>query len=338
MNLGYDGHISSVIRYISGDTMDTYVRAATWRPALLAEPCNSATVVERFNTLLDGKSLKATVAGKDEEVYVLKEYEKKKGLEIDPECVLEISASNANFYVNPSAIDAFWSGLFELAVIHDLTQKVRAAAYFWSSPVLGEWARDAIPVDERMYDEEEVSDDDDWHDDYYITFSLGAARLFSLGYCYNRRALASLIVGLGIPWNGGNWSEEEGIVSDSIRIGSCAQLLAGGQRIKTFLNEEVTDYDAAYEVGPWLGGKEDWYVPVRSYEWCKAVGKEAVRKLRANPPEWVKPRWKRILWELEHQQTQACPRAAELLQVKFSTSTLYMVLSQFTAHSDASIE
>jgi len=118
----------------------------------------------------------------------------------------------------------------------------------------------------------------------FIATSLGAARLFTLGYGYSSFAWNSLLSGLG--------KLEEN--SDSYRIAACAQLLGAGQRLKVFLHGGGDEKQTSGFAGKYLS-QRSW---TERSEW-KKTGPE---------------NWKGWIKALEDQTSVAGPRAAAILK------------------------
>jgi hypothetical protein len=184
--------------------------------------------------------------------------------------------------IKHEAFDAIWHAVFDIAKKRGWKASlIRDATYYWTAHFLAEPAWDSDPDAE-----EEDEDDGESCDDNWIATAFGDARLFSLGYAYSPFAMNALLDGLG-------WEEGERN-SDSMRMGSCAQLLSAGRRIKLHVEGGGNDYET-----PGFGG---------TY-------------LRAQPSS-KRDRWKKAgTWEaflkaLDDEQAKAGPRAAALLKVR----------------------
>jgi hypothetical protein len=210
--------------------------------------------------------------------------------------MLEQFVRTATWEHNPAALDAVWQGVFTIAARHGWTEEIREETYFWTEQFLLELAWDTEPLDEREDDGEE-------YDNVWITTAFGSARLFSLGYGYSSFAWNALLDGLAL---GGEQC------SDSMRIGSCAQLLGGGVRIKDFLLGKSKLRDGKGFAGAWLN--------------APTTESQANRECE----------WDQIVEALKTQQSKAGPRAAKLLEVSlfhWGSCTKLMGL----AHSPASL-
>ena len=177
-----------------------------WAAAIVAEPYSSENVESRLQDLLDGKTVLGVHGAYKEE---------------EPKNYLEAFVWNTDWTLKPSAFDDIWHAVFKIAKSLGVTERVRDATYFWTEMYLFNEAWDVCPKEEADEDDDVLSGD---YDNSWISASLGDARLYALGYGYSAFAWNAFLDGLGL---GG---EEEN--SDSMRIGSCAQLLGAGQRLK----------------------------------------------------------------------------------------------------------
>jgi hypothetical protein len=235
-----------------------------WASAISASPFSPESVVLRLDLLLDGKSV-GNVPG-------LLRHHKPKGM-------LAQFVRTATWEHNPAALDAIWQGVFTIASRHGWTEEIREETYFWTEQFLLEPAWDTEPLDE-------CEEDGDGYDNVWITTALGSARLFSLGYGYSSFTWNALLDGLAL--GGGE------PCSDSMRIGSCAQLLGGGMRIKEYLLGMSKRQDGTGFAGRWLNA------PASTES--QADGESV---------------WDKIVEALKTQQSVAGPRAAKLLEVSY---------------------
>jgi hypothetical protein len=137
-----------------------------------------------------------------------------------------------------------------------------------------------------VHPKEEADKDDGDYNNSWISSSLGDARLYALGYGYSAFAWNAFIDGLGLDAEAN---------SDSMCIGSCAQLLGAGQRLKLHIHGGDSHKTSGF-AGRYL---EAW--PKKEQEDAKKEG-EAF--------------WGEVLKALENQQAKSGPRAAGLLKVK----------------------
>ena len=237
-----------------------------WAVALVADPYSPETVTSRLKDLLDGKEV-GGVSG-------LSRGERREGALYGFVRQLDCSSK-------PEAIDAVWHAVFSIANKLWCTQEIANATYWWTEDFLPEAANDAKPAED--------GDDDyglvDGYDKAWIAAALGAARLFALGYGYSPWAWNSFIDGLKVI--------EGCVTSDSMRIGSCGQLLGAGQRLKLRIHG-----GGNWFAGPGFGGaylKGRW----RMTEQEKKEGENF---------------WQKVLKALEDQQQHAGAKAAAILQ------------------------
>jgi hypothetical protein len=250
-----------------------------WASAISASPCSVESVVLRLDLLLDGKS-----------VDTITRLHK-------PKTVLAQFVRTATWEHNPAALDAVWQGIFTIAARHGWTEEIREETYFWTEQFLLEPAWDTEPLDER--------EEGDEYDNVWITTAFGSARLFSLGYGYSSFTWNALLDGLAL--------NEGEPCSDSMRIGSCAQLLGGGMRIKEYLLGKSKLKDGKGFAGRWLNA------PSAESPESQANGESV---------------WDKIVEALKTQQSKAGPRAAKLLEVSFFHCGSYAKLMGL-AHSPA---
>ena len=236
-----------------------------WAVPLVADPYSPETVTSRLKDLLDGKEV-GGVSG-------LSRGESRKN-------ALYSFVRQLDWSLKPEAIDAVWHAVFSIANKLWCTNDIADATYWWTEDYLPEKANDAIPGD---------GDDDyglvDGYDKVWIATALGAARLYALGYGYSPWAWNSFIDGLKL--------EGECVISDSMRIGSCGQLLGAGQRLKLRIHGGGSWFE-----GPGLGGRYlQRQLPKTEHE--KKEGEEF---------------WQKVLKALEDQQQHAGAKAAAILQ------------------------
>ncbi|KIK08801.1 hypothetical protein K443DRAFT_672319 [Laccaria amethystina LaAM-08-1] len=161
------------------------------------------------------------------------------------------------------------------------TEDIANATYWWTEEYLPEEADDAMSAE----DGDDGYDLADGHDKVWIATALGAARLYALGYGYSPWAWNSFIDGLEL--------EKGCVISDSMRIGSCAQLLGAGQRLKLRIHGGGSRYE-----GPGFGG----------------------RYLKRQPPKTEQEKkeleefWQKVLKALEDQQQHAGAKAGAILK------------------------
>ena len=262
-----------------------------WAGAIVADPYSSEIVESRLQDLLDGK----TVLG------VSGRFKKEKA-----KYLLEGFVQNTDWTFKPSAFDDIWHAVFKIAKKLCYTESVRDATYFWTETYLFNEAWDVPDVHPIKKIEEADKDDDDVfgddeYDDTWIAASLGDARLYALGYGYSAFAWNAFIDGLELGDAEAN--------SDSMRIGSCAQLLGAGQRLKLRIHGGGDRHKTAGFAGRYLAA-----MPKKEQEVANKKG-EAF--------------WHEVLKALENQQAKSGPRAAGLLKVKtfvavrFSSKKLY---------------
>jgi hypothetical protein len=238
-----------------------------WAAAIVADPYSSEKVESRLQELLDGKTVLG-VPGMSKEGKA--------------KYTLEGFVRNTDWTFKPSAFDDIWHAVFKIAKKLGYTESVRDATYFWTETYLLNEAWDV------------EADEDDGHghgsdyDNSWISASLGDARLYALGYGYSAFAWNAFIDGLGLGDLGKN--------SDSMRIGSCAQLLGAGQRLKLRIHGGGNSHKT-----PGFAGRYLEAMPKKEQEGAKKEGEVF---------------WSEVLKALENQQAKSGPRAAELLKVK----------------------
>ena len=237
-----------------------------WAAAIVADPYCSEKVESRLQELLDGKTVLG-VPG------ISKEGKAK--------YALEGFVQNTDWTFKPSAFDDIWHAVFKIAKKLGFTERVRDATYFWTETYLWNEAWDVDP--------KEVADKDDAgdYDNSWISASLGDARLYALGYGYSAFAWNAFIDGLELADLETN--------SDSMRIGSCAQLLGAGQRLKLRIHGGDRHKTSGF-AGRYLEAR-----PKKEQESAKKEGEIF---------------WGAVLKALEDQQAKSGPRAAGLLKVK----------------------
>ena len=241
-----------------------------WAAAIVADPYSSENVESRLRDLLDGKTVLG-VPGRS------KKWKAK--------YALEGFVQNTDWTFKPSAFDDVWHAVFKFAKKLCYTESVRDATYFWTETYL---LNEAWDVEEADKDNK---DDDSDYDDSWISASLGDARLYALGYGYSAFAWNAFLDGLG-P---GLWDTEPAVNSDSMRIGSCAQLLGAGQRLKLFIHGGGDSRKMSGFAGRYLAAR-----PKKEQENAKKEGEVF---------------WGKVLKALENQQTKSGPRAARLMKV-----------------------
>ena len=241
-----------------------------WATAIVADPYSSENVESRLQDLLDGKTVLG-VPGRSKEGKA--------------KYLLEGFVQNTDWTFKPSAFDDIWHAVFKIAKKLDCTESVRDATYFWTETYLLNEAWDVHPKEEADKDDEVFGGD---YDNSWISASLGDARLYALGYGYSAFAWNAFIDGLGL---GG-----EEVNSDSMRIGSCAQLLGAGQRLKLRIYGGGDSHKTPGFAGRYLEAR-----PEKEQEDAKKEG-EAF--------------WNEVLKALENQQVKSGPRATGLLKVK----------------------
>ena len=243
-----------------------------WAAAIVAEPYSSENVESRLQDLLDGKTVFG-VPGRFKE-------EKAKYL-------LEGFVQNTDWTFKPSAFDDIWRAVFKIAKNLGFTERVRDATYFWTETYLLNEACDVDSEEEADKDDDIVGDDYDY-DNSWISASIGDARLFALGYGYSAFAWNAFLDGLELADLGAN--------SDSMRIGSCAQLLGAGQRLKLHIHGGGDRHKT-----PGFAGRYLVAMPEKEQEDAKKKGEAS---------------WGGVLKALENQLVKSGPRAAGLLKVK----------------------
>ncbi|KAF8973583.1 hypothetical protein BDZ97DRAFT_1751608 [Flammula alnicola] len=232
-----------------------------WAAAIVAEPFTPELISSRLSDLLDGK----TVGGAPGVT---------KGEK--PKYMLEAFVQNADWTFKPEAFDAIWHAVFKAASKLKCTEAIRDATYYWTEKFLLNEALDAIPAEEGDEDEDLLQDG---YDNAWIAAAVGDARLYALGYGYSAFAWNALLDGLGLGGEEAN--------SDSMRIGSCGQLLAAGQRLKLHIH----------------GGGDSHRTPGFAGRYLQAVAMEEGEAT-----------WVNVLKALEEEQEKAGPRAAALLK------------------------
>ena len=242
-----------------------------WAPAIVADPFSRHIITSRLNDLLAGKEVNG-VPG------ILRTH--------DPKDMLLAFVLCAQWDFKPAAIDSVWHALFDIAKARGWTKAIREQTFFWTEQYLLNVAWDAESDDE---DEDEDGDEKDEYANVWITCALGDARLFALAYGYSAFAWNALLDGLGL---GG---EERN--SDSMRIGSCAQLLGAGMRIKLHVH----------------GGGEEHPTPGFAGRYLDARPMHERAEWQKNGPET----WRDFLKALVEEQSKAGPRAAALLKVSY---------------------
>ena len=238
-----------------------------WASAIVADPYSSDKVESRLQDLLNGK----TVLG----VPGISKGGKAK-------YALEGFVQNTDWTFKPSAFDDIWHAVFKIAKKLGFTERVRDATYFWTETHLLNEAWDVDPKEEA--DKDDAGD----YDNGWISASLGDARLYALGYGYSAFAWNAFIDGLELGDLGTN--------SDSMRIGSCAQLLGAGQRLKLFIHGGGDSHKTPGFAGQYLVAR-----PKKEQEDAKKKGEVF---------------WGEVLKALENQLAKSGPRAAGLLKVK----------------------
>ncbi|KAF8892811.1 hypothetical protein CPB84DRAFT_1783599 [Gymnopilus junonius] len=244
-----------------------------WAEALVTGPYSAEMVLTRLRDLLDGKPVGDTPGISEDE---------------DPRKALVSFVQETDWAFKPEAFDAVWQAVFEVAKRLGCTEQVRDATYFWTERYLGEEAVDAIPAEEGDEDEEEGLTDG--LDKTWIATAIGDARLYTLGYGYSAFAWNALLDGLGLDG-------EENPISDSMRIGSCGQLLAAGQRLKLRVHGGGDKHST-----PGFAGRYLQALPTKS-------GKEK-EKGRREGEEF----WDGVLKALEVQQEKVGERAKRILK------------------------
>ena len=241
-----------------------------WAAAIVAEPYSSENVESRLQDLLDGKTV-LDVPGRSKEAKA--------------KYLLEGFVQNTDWTFKPSAFDDIWHAVFKIAKKLGYTNRVRDATYFWTETYLLNEALDVHPEEEADKKDDVFGGD---YDNSWISASLGDARLYALGYGYSAFAWNAFIDGLEL----GDAEEN----SDSMRIGSCAQLLGAGQRLKLRIHGGGDSHKTPGFAGRYLEAR-----PEKEQEDAKKEG-EAF--------------WNEVLKALENQQVKSGPRATGLLKVK----------------------
>ncbi|EAU84086.1 hypothetical protein CC1G_06948 [Coprinopsis cinerea okayama7 len=121
------------------------------------------------------------------------------------------------FHRSPAKTDVFWHGVFTVAEERQWLRKARGICNAWAELYLNGVPSDMHP--RMLTGIAGAPRDDEW-----VAASLAAGRLYSLGYGYSSYSWDKLMQGLGDRAN-----------CDSMRLGSCVQLLAGGQKIKQWI-------------------------------------------------------------------------------------------------------
>lgn len=246
----------------------------TWATAIVAPPCTVESISSRLKDLLEGKDVgDATGRARNEP--------KAKDL-------LEVFVQQVDWSFKPEAFDDIWHAIFSLAKKLGCTEKIRDATHFWTEKYLLHEALDAIPAEEG--DENDNGGLVDGYDNTWITAALGEARLYSLGYGYSAFAWNAFLNGLGLD------EGEPEPISDSMRIGSCAQLLGAGGRLKLRIYGGGDQHKT-----PGFAGRYLVAAPKGEQEKCKKDGEIM---------------WSKVLTTLEKQQKKAGPRATALLLVR----------------------
>jgi hypothetical protein len=135
--------------------------------------------------------------------------------------------------VHPSLFDFAWKLCFKAAADYGVKEKMIEQIYHMTqtlneamldeSDSESSSSREQLGRDGVEDDIVKVSSTPEFAEDWIIV-AFASARLFSMGYGYSIMSLNALSDGLGLSKNTQT--------SDTMRIGACAQLLAGGQRIK----------------------------------------------------------------------------------------------------------
>ncbi|PPQ70943.1 hypothetical protein CVT25_013292 [Psilocybe cyanescens] len=241
---------------------------ASWAAAIVADPYSSENVESRLQDLLDGKTVLGATG-----------FDKKNAKNI-----LEGFVQNVNWSFKPSVFDDMWHAVFKIAKNLRCTERVRDATYLWTETYLLDEAWDACPSEEADKDHPVV---DGEYDNSWIAASLGDARLFALGYGYSAFAWNALLDGLGLVGEETN--------SDSMRIGSCSQLLAAGQRLKLRIH----------------GGGDNHETPGFAGRYLKAGPKKEIDLAQKEGEVF----WNDIIKALEDQQSKSGAKAEALLKL-----------------------
>ena len=242
-----------------------------WAVVIVADPYSSKNVESRLQDLIDGKTVLG-VPGRSKEGKA--------------KYLLEGFVQNTDWTFKPSAFDDIWHAVFNIAMKLGCTGSVRDATYFWTETYLLNEAWDVYPNDSEGADKDDGFGGD--YDNSWISASLGDARLYALGYGYSAFAWNAFIDGLGLGDVETN--------SDSMRIGSCAQLLGAGQRLKLRIHGGGDRHKTSGFAGRYLEAR-----PKKEQEGAKKEGEIF---------------WGAVLKALEDQQAKSGPRAAGLLKVK----------------------
>jgi len=239
-----------------------------WAVALVADPYSPEIVTSRLKDLLDEKEVGGVRISRGGE---------------SRSKVLYGFVRHFDWTFKPEAFDAVWHAVFSIANKLWCTRDIADATYWWTEDYLPEEADDAMSAedDDDGYDGYDL----DGHDKPWIANALGAARLYALGYNYSPWAWNSFLDGLELA--------KGCAISDSMRIGSCAQLLGAGQRLKLRIHGGGNRFE-----GPGFGG----------------------RYLKRQPPETEQEKkeleefWQKVLKALEDQQQHAGAKAAAILK------------------------
>jgi hypothetical protein len=233
---------------------------------LVADPYSPEIVTSRLKDLLDGKEV-GGVPG-------ISRGENRKE-------VLYDFVHHVDWTFKPEAFDAVWHAVFSIANKLWCTRHISNATYWWTEEFLLDVADDALSA--------EGSNDGcgsgDGYDNVWIATSLGAARLYALGYGYSPWAWNSFLDGLEL--------EKGSVTSDSMRVGSCGQLLGAGQRLKLRIHGGGSRCE-----GPGFGGRYLKRQPPKT-EQEKKEGEEF---------------WQKVLKALEDQQQHAGAKAGAILK------------------------
>ena len=242
-----------------------------WAAAIVSPPCTVESIISHLNDLLEGRGVgNATGRAKNEKAKDL----------------LEVFVKQVNWTFKPEVFDDIWHAIFTIAKELGCTEKIRDATYYWTEKYLLHEALDAIPAEEGDEDDEDGLVDG--YDNTWIAAALGDARLYSLGYGYSAFAWNAFLGGLGLI--------EGEPISDSMRIGSCAQLLSAGGRLKLRIR----------------GGGDQHRTPGFAGRYLVAAPKGEQEKYQKDGEIM----WSKILAALEEQHKKAGPRAAALLLVR----------------------
>ncbi|KAJ3509074.1 hypothetical protein NLJ89_g5415 [Agrocybe chaxingu] len=237
-----------------------------WVGAVGAEPLSREKIASRITDLLAGRTVNGVPGIRYTD---------------NPKEMLSQFVWMMNWESKPAAFDDVWRGIFDVARARGWTEDIREQTYYWTELYLLDPAFDAQPEDEEKLEGEN-------YDNSWISCSLGGARLFSLGYGYSYYTWSALFEGLGI-------SKESDAISDSMRIGSCAQLLGAGRRIKLCQVGGGEDHSTPDFAGRWLAA-----APMNEREDRRKTGEET---------------WLNVMRALADQQDMAGARAAHLLEI-----------------------